>query len=119
MAQSIHDRVEEDRKESLPTAKDTSIFRDYYEGRHKSTLTTEQQRILRSLTGNLYCDNLCAKVVNEAANRLELVGFTVDNDAVSEYLEQLAIRNHLEDFSWDVHLAVLRGWQQWRVDAMA
>jgi hypothetical protein len=113
MADSIHDRIESERKRALPRAEDVKAFRNYARGRHPGTLTVGQQRILRGLLGNLFCDNVCKRILQELRNRLRLVRFSVgagetESRAVHEYLREVWVKNKIPSLSSSVHWAMFR-----------
>ncbi|HEY0006930.1 MAG TPA: phage portal protein [Pyrinomonadaceae bacterium] len=110
---SIHEQIEEERRCSLPKAEEVKAFRQYARGRHPSTLTTGQQRILRGLLGNLFCDNVCKRILQELRNRLRLVRFDLSTDGQGErsigtYLESVWVKNGLAAKSAAVHWAMFR-----------
>jgi hypothetical protein len=109
----IHAQIEADRTAALPAAAALEAFREYARGRHRSTLTAGQAHILRGLLGNLFCDNVCKRVLAELRNRLRLARFEVsgtagDAAAVGDFLERLWTLNTLPALSAAVHWAMLR-----------
>lgn len=125
---SIHQTIEAARKAALPEAELIKKFRDYARGRHKSTLTSGQGKILRGLLGNLFCDNVCKRALQEVRNRLRLARFEVSGqgegaNAIESYLEELWVLNKVASLSAAVHWATLRdgnhavslGWVNGRV----
>lgn len=113
MADSIHDRIEAERKRVLPKAEDVKAFRNYARGRHPGTLTAGQQRILRGLLGNLFCDNVCKRILQELRNRLRLARFDVaageaEQKALLTYLKDVWVKNKLAATSAAVHWAMFR-----------
>lgn len=120
---SIHTLIEADRRAASPDAAAVKVFRQYARGRQRGTLTAGQERILRGLLGNLFCDNVCKRILSELRNRLRLVRFEVPNAAVTRYLEQLWTLEHLDSLSAATHWAMLRdgnhaialGWVDGRV----
>jgi hypothetical protein len=105
---SIHTQITEDRKAAFPEASLLKVFRRYYRGRQNATYTPAQSALLRGVIANRKADNLCKKVVNETANRLELVRFNVAEQRVGDFLAELYIKNQLADLSGDIHVAALR-----------
>ncbi len=105
---STHEIIEEARKLAFPEPQEVRKFRDYVRGRQKSTYNRQQQKMLRGVTGNLYCDNICRKVIEETANRLELARYEVASSGVSVFLNDLFIKNQMADLSGDVHSSTLR-----------
>lgn len=113
MADSIHDQIQAERKAALPEAAQVRDFRDYARGRQRGTLTPGQQRILRGLLGNLFCDNVCKRVLQELRNRLRLARFEVAGngqpaEAIGTYLETLWTLNQIPALSGAAHWAMLR-----------
>lgn len=113
MADSIHDQIEQERKRALPEAHLIRRFRAYARGRHRGTLTSGQQRILRGLMGNLFCDNVTKRVLSELRNRLRLTRFEVAGDTetsnqIGNYLKDLWVLNGLAAKSTAVHWAMFR-----------
>jgi hypothetical protein len=49
-------------------------------GRHETTLTIDQQKMLEGVLGNDYCDNVPGQVVGEHADRLQLERVTAKQD---------------------------------------
>jgi hypothetical protein len=105
---SIHTQITEDRKAAFPEATLLKVFRRYYRGRQNATYTPAQNALLRGVIANRKADNLCKKVVNETANRLELVRFNVADSRVNDFLAALYIKNQMADLSGDIHVATLR-----------
>jgi hypothetical protein len=110
---SIHETIDAARKAALPEAEELKKFREYARGRHKSTLTAGQGRILRGLLGNLFCDNVCKRILQELRNRLRLARFEVSGtgngaEAIEAYLESLWVLNKVASLSAAVHWATLR-----------
>lgn len=108
MADSIHEQIENDRARSLPEASLLKTFRAYTRGRQRATLTAGQERILRGLLGNLFCDNICKQVVQAPANRLQLARFDVSVTGVLDYLKDVWTLNKLTALASAVHWATFR-----------
>src|SRR3712207_4080167 len=111
--ETIHDRIEGRRQEALPEADSLRTFRDYARGRQRATLTPGHERILRGLLGNLFCDNVCKRVLQELRNRLRLVRFSIEGDQsvtspLLEFLHNLWVLNRIGALSAAVHWAMLR-----------
>lgn len=105
---SIHTILQDERKLLFPEASLLQVFRAYARGRQNSTYTPDQGDALRGVTKNRYCDNICSKILEETADRLELVRYQVPSDAVLAFLQDLFIKNQMADLSGDVHYATLR-----------
>jgi hypothetical protein len=111
--EATHDRIERERKAALPNAERVRDFRSYARGEQRGTLTVQQQRVLRGVTGHLFCDNVCKRILGELRNRLRLARFEVDGtgaaaEAVLAYLESLWTLNQLPKLSAAVHWAMMR-----------
>lgn len=105
----IHTQIEEARKDAMPWASTIKTFRQYARGRQRGTLTAAQQRILRSLLGNRFSDNVCAMVLEQLSNRLILARFEVEGAAsVEQWLRTWWTLNHMPTLSAQVHYAMLR-----------
>ncbi len=108
---TIHTRIEEDRKNSqaeLSRWSDLRIFRRYYRGRQRGTLNADQMRILQGVIGNKFAHNICKKIVNTKAHRLEMARWDVDNQAVVDFLFQLWTKNQVPDLFADMVVACIR-----------
>jgi hypothetical protein len=108
MAESIHLRLERERKAALPEASRLRDFRNYARGRQKGTLTTGQQQILRSLVGQRFCHNVCKAILKAASGRLQLARFDVANAGVEEWLKDFWVLAQLPVVANQVHFATLR-----------
>lgn len=111
MPDTIHTRVEEDRKAAQPTDfnwSDLKKFRKYYRGRQRGTLNADQIRILQGVLGNRFSHNICKKIVNVKANRLEIARFDVEDPQVRAFLFDTWTRNQLPDLFSDSTKACLR-----------
>ena len=108
MAETIHQRIDRERKASNPKPQTLKDFRNYARGIQKSTLTTAQQGILRGVTGKTFCDNVCKMVLLAATQRLQLARFEVDDQAVLAWLVEFWTLVNLPVVSNQVHWATLR-----------
>lgn len=117
MPDSLHDDILKRRRRTSPNPERLKSFRRYARGHQKGTLSALNQRVLRSLVGNLFCDNVCGRILAELRNRLRLVRFEVDEggdaeagdaEAVLTFLKDLWTRNQLAALSTQVHWATLR-----------
>jgi len=119
MAESIHERLERERDAAMPEAAELKVWREYSRGRQSQPLSADQKRHLAGLTTHRFADNVCHKVLAIGASRLELTGFTVDNEPVRTFLAGLWTKSHLADLQYDAHYATYRdgnhaallGWQ--------
>lgn len=108
LVESTHQIIEAARKQAFPNASLVKRFREYARGYQKGTYNRQQEKMLRGVTGNRYCDNICRKVIEETANRLELARYEVASAQVSQFLNDLFIKNQMADLSGDVHFSTLR-----------
>lgn len=113
MAESLHDRIDEDRKRACPDARSLKLFRQYARGRNPATLNTLHERVLRGVLGNLFCDNVVRRVLQETRNRLRLARFEVEASTteagrVLDYLKSVWTLNHLTALSAETHFALSR-----------
>src|SRR4029079_10584704 len=73
-----------------------------------------QAKILTGILGNLFCDNICKRVLQEMRNRLRLARYSVSGSTDAsrephlEYLKQLWTLNSIGALSASVHWAMLR-----------
>lgn len=110
---TIHDRIEAERKAALPDAARLKDFREYARGRQRGTLNAAQERVLRGLLGQLFCDNACKRVLAEQRNRLRLARFDVAGDgeratSLSAYLREVWTKSSIPALSAAAHWAILR-----------
>lgn len=111
---TIHSAVEEERTAALPEAAMLKTFREYARGRQRSTTTPGQAKILTGILGNLFCDNICKRVLQELRNRLRLARYSVSSatddgkDPQLTYLKGLWTLNQLGALSAAVHWSMLR-----------
>ena len=108
MAETIHQRIDRERKAAFPKPQILKEFRNYARGVQRSTLTAEQQAALRGVTGRRFCDNVCKMVLLSATQRLQLARFEVEDDAVLQWLVQFWTLTNLPTLSNQVHWATLR-----------
>lgn len=107
-SESIHARLERERIASQPDAALLRRFRAYALGQQRSTLNREQERILRSLLGNRFCDNVCKMVLLAATGRVQLVRFDVPSGPVATWLKDWWTRAQVPTLQGRVHWATLR-----------
>lgn len=108
---TIHEQIETDRKDALPSGRtwtDVRRYRRYYRGLQRGTLNAEQVRLLQGIIGNKFSHNICQRIVTEKANRLEVARFDVKNRAVSEFLVDTWVKNQFPDLFADMAVASLR-----------
>lgn len=107
MPESIHERIDRERK-ALPDTANVRLYREYAEGKQRGTLSSEQIYFLRSLTGHDHADNVMDTVLATGASRVEFQGFEVGDDEVQQALDDVMVRNGLLDVQYDVHYPTLR-----------
>lgn len=56
-------------------------YREYYDGKQKTTITDKQKEILENLLQHPICDNISFQVVKESAGRLRFEGWTTTEDS--------------------------------------
>lgn len=110
---SIHTRIESEREAALPEASLIKEFRKYSRGRQRTTLTPGQTKVLRGLLGNIFCDNVCKRVLQEIRNRLRLSRFDVYageqmKAALNTFIDDVWILNRMPSMAASVHWATLR-----------
>lgn len=114
MADSIHERIEQERKVALPEAQLVRDFRNYARGKQKNTLNNYQRKVLRGVLGHVFCDNVCRKILQETRNRLKFNRYDIEEseqttkDTLVTYLRDLVVKNKMAEFAGKVHWAALR-----------
>lgn len=80
------------------------LYDEYYEGEHRVLLLDRARRYLEA-SGIRYCENFCETIVDVMCQRLEVVGFQVeDNDAASDWLTKTVWpRNEMDEKEGVVH----------------
>ncbi len=104
----LHGIIDRDRKAAFPEPKDVTEFRRYYRGHQAGTHTAKQTPFMRGLLSHPFCDNVCAKIVNEIASRHTLTGFAVESEPVAVFLADLIVKNHIAALQQDAGIATLR-----------
>lgn len=104
----IHAEIEQERKAAMPDPEIVKTFRQYARGVQRSTLGAGQEMILRGILGNLFCDNICKRIIVEVRNRLELIRYEVPNEAVSTELRNQWVLNRMAALQASTHFAMLR-----------
>lgn len=109
----LHTEIEARRKASTPEPQRLARFRAYARGRQQSTLSPKQRKILQNVLGNLFCDNVCAKIIGAFRDRLRLARFSADGqgtpyDKLIEFLHNTWVLNSMAAFAGDVHWSTLR-----------
>jgi hypothetical protein len=92
--QKVDDLTSEERQEFIRAAADMGgeriskygLFEDYYEGEHRVRLLERAKKYLEA-SGLPYTENFCETIVDVLAQRLEVVGFKVEeHDDASDWL---------------------------------
>ena len=86
------------------------LFRDYYDGNHRSKLTGNMKRMLR-ISGeqhDQFNENYCGLVVDTYADRLLVNRLEGDNDDASMWAYELLERNRWDGLQMDIHEATAR-----------
>lgn len=107
-SQADHEQIEIDRSAFFRNPGQVRLFREYAAGIQQVAQTSAQQAILEGLFENPFSDNVCHQINAEAAARLDLSRFEVDNEAAKAFLTTFALRVGLDDLSGDTHYNALR-----------
>lgn len=86
------------------------LFRDYYDGNHRSKLTGNMKRMLR-ISGDAhdqFNENYCGLVVDTYADRLLVERMQGDSDDATEWATDLLDRNRFDGLQMDIHEATIR-----------
>jgi hypothetical protein len=86
------------------------LFRDYYDGNHRSKLTGNMKRMLR-ISGDAhdqFNENYCGLVVDTYADRLLVNRLEGDNDDASMWAYELLEHNRWDGLQMDIHEATAR-----------
>lgn len=86
------------------------LFRDYYDGNHRSKLTGNMKRMLR-ITGDAhdqFNENYCGLVVDTFADRLLIDRIEGDTDEATDWAEALLTANRWDGLQMDLHEAAIR-----------
>ena len=86
------------------------LFRDYYDGNHRSKLTGNMKRMLR-ISGDAhdqFNENYCGLVVDTYADRLLVERMQGDSDEATEWATELMDANRFDGLQMDIHEATIR-----------
>lgn len=118
MVETLHQRIERERRDTAPmgggwskskgTWEVVREFRDYARGRQRGTLNQDQVRIMRSVLKHDFSDNILRQILWTHANRLRVARFDVDDEDVSDFLFDTWVRNQYPDLFADAIFATLR-----------
>lgn len=106
--ESIHQRLERERKAASPEAANLVDFRNYARGHQRGTLTAAQQRILRGVVGRRFCDNVCKMVLQAVTARVQIARFEVSDKTVEDWLRNFWTLVSLPVLANQTHWAALR-----------
>lgn len=108
-------RIQQDREEyvsKIPESNPSTAiktYRDYADGKQLCTLLAAVKEYLSGALSHLYSDNVMHQVIAEASDRLQLLRFDVQDDAVTTFLQdEIFIKCHLANLSGETHYAALR-----------
>ena len=83
-------------------------YDNYYDGEHRLTFASDK---FKNAFGNMFrafADNLCATVVDATSDRLTIVRFDSDSDAISDAAWELWNANRMDRGSGQVHVEALK-----------
>lgn len=86
------------------------LFRDYYDGNHRSKLTGNMKRMLR-ISGDAhdqFNENYCGLVVDTYADRLLVERMQGDSDEATDWATELMDANRFDGLQMDIHEATIR-----------
>lgn len=85
------------------------MFRNYYDGDHAANLTAQMRKLLRATRdGAEFTDNHCRRIVNARSDRAIVKRIEGDDDALTEWVEELLEANRFDSLQSDVHEAAFR-----------
>lgn len=111
MVDSIHTKIERDRKAAAPEGTKWDhirTYRSYARGRNQKTLNADQLRILSGVLKHSFSDNVLKMILWEHANRVRLSRFDVEDNDVSDFLFDLWVKNQFPDMMADSVFSTLR-----------
>jgi hypothetical protein len=86
------------------------LFRDYYDGNHRSKLTGNMKRMLR-ISGDAhdqFNENYCGLVVDTYADRLLVDRMQGNDDEATNWATELLDANRFDGLQMDIHEATIR-----------
>lgn len=86
------------------------LYRQYYDGEHRLTLTATQKAMMNIKDDLLdrYNDNYCEMVVDAMADRLKVDRIRAADDVAQAWIDELLEANRFDGMQIDVHTAALR-----------
>ncbi len=108
--EDLNTLVQRERNKACPpgAARLVKKFRNYAKGSQPGVLSSEQMRILRSILGNQFADNVCKRILEVTNDRLEFTRWRVEIAEVNEFLNDLYVKNQIATMANDVSWATLR-----------
>lgn len=90
--------------------RDVKLFRDYEAGRHPQTLTDQMREMLRVPVQSVgaLAINYCELVVQAMASRLRVVTVQGDDDAATDWADDVRAESRFDALQMDVHEAAVR-----------
>lgn len=85
-----------------------AAYRAYYDGDHPTQLTERQRRYLELKTGQTFCGNYCQVVVDALSERLNVTGFTCEQEALQDMIGQWWATNTMDETQIETHLCAAR-----------
>ncbi|MEM6280578.1 MAG: phage portal protein [Chloroflexota bacterium] len=82
-----------------------ALAKRYYEGDHRVELSQQMKDMLRTQTG--FRNNYCELIVDGLVNRLAVRGIGADNEAATQWADDLRAANRFDALQIDVHEATI------------
>lgn len=95
-------------KETKRRAVEIGLYQAYYKGEHRLAFATEKWQSAFGQVFKEFRDNLCPAVVDTKADRLQIAGFTTDNDSTDAKVRDIWQANRMDRRAGEVHTAALR-----------
>lgn len=111
MPETLHERIERERKEAQPHAADVPVYRRYARGDQDKVMSADQMRQIAGITKHKFADNACGKILALIASRLEFTGWRTDgtdDGSVQRFLDTVFYKNQLGDVQFTTHYASSR-----------
>lgn len=96
------------RKEESPNLALVKEYRRYLRNDHPKTMTAAQQRALGRRGKYPIADNVLKLIIRTTAARVRLLGFSVADDTVTEFLADFWVKNNLDAVQYKTAFAALR-----------
>lgn len=87
-----------------------ALYRAYYDGEHRLTLTSAQKSMMNIKDEVLdrYNDNYCEMVVDAMADRLNVDRIRAEDEAEQAWIDEVLKANRFDGLQIDIHTAALR-----------